>query len=453
MPRANATVSATRAAVLAGFVGGWDATALYFVFPAIRDGLADGDAAAASWVLSITSIVAASVMLQAGRIGDRIGHLRAFTLGTTGYLVGAAASAVAPTLWFLVGARALQAMALALQGPASMALILGDTTPGTEARAMGRWGAATAVAGVLGPISVALLLDSVSWRVTFALQIPMALALLVLTRGGSDARPSGGSQPFRLLDSALTIAGLVALIVPIVEGDEWGWTDRRTVLSLAAGLLTLAIVASRSRDRATGVVPLHLLSSVHFSTATLASTAGGALFFAQWIVYLLFLTEVWDVGLIPSALLLTLMPGTMAVSSVRLGVTIDRFGARRVLAPIGALYGATITFFALSADAERQIWLMVPMLIAAGLAMSAIWPSLNAIALRGVPTDEIATAAAFLRTISRIGSAAGVAAAVALASSGADSLTGSLRSVWFLAVAALVTTLGAALIPERDALE
>ena len=104
-------------------------------------------------------------------------------------------------------------------------------------------------------------------------------------------------------------------------------------------------------------------------------------------------------------------------------------------------------------DRAAQLVTVIPMLIAAGLAMSAIWPSLNAIALRGVPTDEIATAAAFLRTISRIGSAAGVAAAVALASSGADSLTGSLRSVWFLAVAALVTTLGAALIPERDALE
>ena len=87
--------ASTRAAILAGFVGGRDATALYFVFPAIRDGLADGDAASASWVLSITSIVAAAVMLQAGRIGDRVGHVRAFTIGAAGYLVGAVASAAA----------------------------------------------------------------------------------------------------------------------------------------------------------------------------------------------------------------------------------------------------------------------------------------------------------------------------------------------------------------------
>ena len=446
----TALQASTRAAVLAGFVGGWDATALYFVFPAIRDGLADGDAASASWVLSITSIVAAAVMLQAGRIGDRIGHVRAFTFGAAGYLIGAVASAAAPTLWFLVGARALQAVALALQGPASMALILGDTAPGTEARAMGRWGAATAIAGVLGPIPVAVLLDSVSWRLTFALQIPMAALLLWLIASASEQTRPTAASPLRLLDSALTVAGLIALIVPIVEGDAWGWTDRRTVLSLALGVLVLAIVIGRSLDREHGVLPLHLLTSAHFSTATIAATAGGALFFAQWIVYLLFLTDVWGYGLITSAVLLTLMPGTMAVSSVALGTAIDRVGARRVLVPIGALYCAAIATFTLLADTDRRIWLMVPMLVAAGLAMSAIWPSLNAIALRGVPTEEIATAAAFIRTISRIGSAAGVAAGVALASSGRDALTGSLRSLWFLAIVAGVTTAGAALIPERD---
>ncbi|MEM7286954.1 MAG: MFS transporter [Actinomycetota bacterium] len=440
----------TRAAVLAGFVGGWDATALYFVFPAIRDGLADGDAAAASWVLSVTSIVAAAVMLQAGRVGDRIGHVRAFRMGTAGYLAGAFASTLAPSLWFLVGARALQAMALALQGPASMALILGETTPGTEARAMGRWGAATAVAGVLGPISVAVLLDSVSWRVTFALQIPMAAVLLLLIASVRDRPDRPQAKPIRPLDSALTVAGLVALIVPIVEGDAWGWADRRTVLCLAVGVLILAIVVSRSRDRDAGVLPLHLLASTHFTTATVAATAGGALFFAQWIVYLLFLTDVWGYGLITSAILLTLMPGTMAISSVSLGTAIDRLGARWVLVPVSALYTATITVFALTADEDRRLWLIVPMLVAAGLAMSAIWPSLNAIALRGVPSGEIATAAAFIRTISRIGSAAGVAAGVALASSGGDALTGSLRSLWFLAAVAGVTTIGSALIPARE---
>ncbi|MDA3035438.1 MAG: hypothetical protein O3A28_10480, partial [Actinomycetota bacterium] len=70
-PSSSGSSTAIRAAVLAGFVGGWDATALYFIFPAIRDDIAGGDAAAASWVLSITSIVAAAVMLQAGRVGDR----------------------------------------------------------------------------------------------------------------------------------------------------------------------------------------------------------------------------------------------------------------------------------------------------------------------------------------------------------------------------------------------
>lgn len=448
-PSSSGSSTAIRAAVLAGFVGGWDATALYFIFPAIRDDIAGGDAAAASWVLSITSIVAAAVMLQAGRVGDRVGHLRTFTIGAVGYFVAAAASAVAPTLWFLIVARGAQAVALALQGPASMALIMGGTTRGSEARAMGRWGAATAVAGVLGPICVAALLTSVSWRVTFALQIPMAAALLVLVRGAHDPGQRGPATPLRLVDSALTVAGLVAVILPIVEGNEWGWASTRTLGFLTVGVAMLAVVVVRSRERGVGVIPLHLMKSVDFVTATVAATAGGALFFAHWLVYLLFLTEVWGVGLIPSALLLTTMPATMSVSSVWLGGAIDRHGARRVLVPVGALYTATIIIFVIVADADRFIWAMVPMLVAAGLAMSAIWPSLNAIALRRVPGAEIATAAAFVRTISRIGSAVGVAAAVALSSSGGDTLTGSLRGLWFLGVAAAITTAAVAMIPER----
>lgn len=444
------TSTAARAAVLAGFVGGWDATALYFIFPAIRDDIAGGDAASASWVLSITSIVAAAVMLQAGRIGDRIGHLRTFTIGATAYFIAAAASAVAPTLWILVGARGAQAIALALQGPASMALILGGTAPGSEARAMGRWGAATAVAGVLGPISVAALLTSVSWRVTFAMQIPMAVALLVLVRGADEPQRHRTRAPLRLGDSVLTVAGLVAIIVPIVEGDEWGWGSTRTVGCLVAGTAVLGIVAARSRERGVGVIPLHLLRSRDFVTATVAATAGGALFFAHWLVYLLFLTEVWNVGLIPSALLLTTMPATMAVSSVRLGTAIDRVGARRILVPVGGAYCISIVVFVAVAGRDAQVWTIVPMLVAAGLAMSAIWPSLNAIALRRVPDTEIATAAAFVRTISRIGSAVGVAAAVALSSSGDDPLVGSQRGLWFLAVTAAITTAAAAMIPERS---
>jgi MFS family permease len=441
--------TAIRAAVLAGFVGGWDATALYFIFPAIRDDIAGGDPAAASWVLSITSIVAAAVMLQAGRVGDRIGHLRTFTIGAVGYFVAAAASATAPTLWFLVAARGAQAVALALQGPASMALIMGGTAHGSEARAMGRWGAATAVAGVLGPICVAALLTSVSWRVTFALQIPIAAVLLILVRGAHDPGQRGPAAPLRLVDSALTVAGLVVVILPIVEGDQWGWGSTRTIGFLVVGVAMLAVVVARSRKRGVGVIPIHLMRSFDFVTATVAATASGALFFAQWLVYLLFLTEVWGVSLIPSALLLTAMPATMSVSSVWLGGAIDRRGARRVLMPVGSLYTVAIVVFTATAGADRRIWAMVPMLVAAGLAMSAIWPSLNAIALRRVPSAEIATAAAFVRTISRIGAAVGVAVAVALASSGSNTLAGSLRGLWFLGVAAAVTTVAVAMIPER----
>ena len=137
------------AALLAGFIGGWDASSSFFIFPDIKETIANGNGANASWVLSTPNIVGAALLLQSGRLTDKYGPERLYKLGVYFYIVGVTLSTIAPTLWTLVAARALSASGQAVMGPAAIAVVIVNTPIGNRNEAVGRWGFYTAVAGAL----------------------------------------------------------------------------------------------------------------------------------------------------------------------------------------------------------------------------------------------------------------------------------------------------------------
>lgn len=437
------------AALLTGFVAGWDASALFFVYPDIRDGLAGGDETNASWVLSITSIVGAALLLQAGRIADRYGHHRSYLVGAVLYTAAAVAATVAPELWSLVAARALQAAGLAIMGPAGIAIILIAAPPHQQATAVARWGLNTAIAGVIGPVVVAVLIDAVNWRVVFALQIPLGLVLVLMGRVDADLDRPDSSTVIRLSDSLLAIVSLVALVWPITEGNEWGWTSTRTVVSFAIAAGGLAALVARSRRVHSPAIPLDLLSKRTFSVALLISVSAGALFFAQWLALVLFLVEAWGFGLVTSALVMTVMSGSMMVVSMPFGRMADLYGSRRVMGPGAALYTLASGTFWLVADGERSLPLLMPVLVTAGIAMAALWPTLTSLGNIGVPRHRLATASATIRTVQRVGASLGIALVVLMVSTGdeADVVAQYRRGIAILPIAGLATTALAMLIP------
>lgn len=438
------------AALLTGFVGGWDATALFFVYPDIRDGLAGGDDAAASWVLSVTSIVSAGVLLQAGRLADRFGHQRLYRVGAALYTVGAVAAAAAPELWTLIAARAGQSAGLAVMGPASVAIILRATPERNHAEALGRWGLITAIAGVAGPVTVATLIDSVDWRVMFAIQMPLGAALWVLAHADAGVDRPDPAVRVRTSEALLAMITLVALAVPIVEGNDWGWTSPPVVVCLAVAAAGATTLYAMGRNGASAI-PVDLFANRPFAVAAAMSITAGALFFGQWLAFLLFLTDVWDYGLVGAALLLTIMPGAMTLTSLPFGRLVDRRGHRAVMLPGAAVYAATAGAFWLGAGPERNLVLLLPVLVAAGVAMAALWPTLSSLAVIGVPAERLGTASAALQTIQRVGAAIGVALVVALVASGPDTdvLAQHLRGVLLLPIAAAATAVAAVFVPMR----
>ncbi len=308
------------AAYLSGFVAGLDATSQFFVFPSIRDGLANGDAASASWILTVSGIVGAAILLQAGRLADRFGHDRVLVGGAVVFLVCTAIAAAAPTLLVLVLARAGQSAGLAGIGVSSIAIIVRDTPSGQLATALGTWGFWTSLSGVLGPVLTSTLVEVASWRLLFVAEIPFLVLLVVFALPGWS-RPHTVVATARIdyVGMVLAVGGLAAVVLALLKGNAWGWGSAATLGSLVAGVAAVAVVVARSRGTEDGTIPLHVFSNRAYDLSFVTGLVANVAFFGMWLAGLQFMTQVWDFSVLQAGLLLTLMPATMSLLAVRGG--------------------------------------------------------------------------------------------------------------------------------------
>jgi len=411
------TNNITLATLIAGFIAGWDASGSFFIFPDIRDTLASGDAISASWVLSMTNIVGAALLLQSGRLSDKYGPGPIFRLGIYTFLTGTVLSALAPSIWILVGARSVTAAGQALMGPAGIAILLQSTRPGTEAKTIGRWGLFTGVGGVVSSVLVSQLIDSYGWRGIFILQIPIGLIVIALLYKAPKFSYKDSSVVIVPIFSILTTVGLVLLILPIVKIATWGWLSTKTLLCFFFALAILTWLIKRSGSQPSSPIPTHLFHNRSFYLSGVISLFASIIFYSQWLAPLLFITEVWGFGLVKAALILTIMPATFSLLSVYMGKRVDKRGPKFVMIPGISLYILFFFNFWLFAGSDESVFLLTVTLLAAGTAMASVWPTLTAIATSVAPAEDLSSGTAAIHTIQRIGGALGVALVLAVISS------------------------------------
>lgn len=430
----------TKAAYLCGFVAGFDSTSQFFVFGSIRDQLAGGDISSASWILTIAGIVGSVALLQAGRLCDRFGHNRvlvgaAFLMG-----FGSLLAAVAPTLALLVAARGIQAAAYASLGVSSISILVRDTPTERLASALGSWGFWTALSGVSGPIVSSLLDQELSWRWVFALEALIAVVLIALAwPGWHQMLPRKEVSSVDVIGTVLVAGGLALVVLALLEGNDWGWLSLRTLGAAAVGLGLVAVVVARSRTHPDPVIPLEPFRNRGFVVGALAQSVATLGFFAMWLALLQYMTEVWDYSVFRSGLLLTMMPGGMAVISKAVGRYCDQRGFRRVVVA-GALITATgFSATALLIDSEPRVPLILPAILTAGVGMAMVLPPTSTAATRTLLAHQVGTGTAIMQTLSRVAGGLGPAAVVALLGTGVAGDPAVHRlSIWLVVVTMLV---------------
>ena len=395
---------------------GFNVTATNIAFVEIEDTFSGTSRATLSWSVSGFSIALASFMLIWGRLADRVGRRRVFRAGLVVMAAASLATALAPTVGVFIAARLAQGFGGAMIVPASLALILPEFPKSRHATIVGIWSAAGPLGAAVSPSLSALVLNIASWRWVYLLGAPIALAALI---GGwnvlREAAPD--DEPTRLdIEGVLIGTMSIALFtLGIVQGPSWGWTSVAVVGCLVAAALLMPAFILRSRRHPAPLldVAIFKVRTVWVATVTNGLLAAGG--FSMWLVWPLFLQDIWDYTAFETALAITPGPIVAAPIAIVAGRTADRRGYHGMVMAGSIMPVIAVVFLAVRLDATPDYWTeFFPGIVLFGAGFGLTFSPLNAAALRGVRASALAQVHAAFNTINNAAGAVGIAVAVAL---------------------------------------
>ena len=220
-------------------------------------GTLEGQAYVTSGYLATLS----ATLILAGAAADRYGRRRIFIIGLVAFGITSALCGLAPTMELLVVSRLLQGVAGALLVPGPLSIITASFEGTARARAFGLWSAATSALTIVGPLVGGILVDSLSWRVAFLVNVPLVLvALYAAVRHVPESRNEGAARRLDWLGSAVIAIAVGGISFGLIRGQEQHWTDPTAFLILAVGVVgrvAFPIMMLKRRDplRATRPLP------------------------------------------------------------------------------------------------------------------------------------------------------------------------------------------------------
>lgn len=313
--------------ILASSLAFIDGTVINVGLPAIGASL-HGNAADLQWIINAYLLPLSTLLLIGGAAGDRFGRTRLLVIGTLAFAIASVACAAAPSLPWLLAARAIQGSSAALLMPNSLA-ILGVAFPGKDkGRAIGIWAAAGAALAAVGPVLGGWLIDTVGWRSIFLLNVPPAIGAIVLAlRFVPNIHRETKPAPLDIPGAVLATLAMGAVTWGLTIGSgHGGWTASAIASSIVGGTLLVAFVLVERWRRERAMMPLVLFGSATFVGLTLLTLllygALGALMVL--VPYLLIEARGYSgmqagSALLPFAIILTVMSPMMGRLAGRIG--------------------------------------------------------------------------------------------------------------------------------------
>ncbi len=369
----------------------------------------------AGYLLSLSTL-----LILAGALTDVYGRRRMFMLGLAGFGITSALCGLAPNLETLVVLRVLQGMAGAFLVPGSLALITSGFSGPLQGRAFGIWSGASSGTTLLGPGLGGLLVDTISWRAPFLINIPIiAIALYAAWRHVPESRSDAPPAGFDWLGAIVVGVAVGGLAFGTVYGQQREWRDPVAYIVLAIGAAATVALPFLMARRRNPLIPLSLFKSRAFSTINVSTLLiYGALYamgynLALFIQGTLGYTAAAALASIPSGLLL-------AVLSPRFGTLAGRYGPRTFLI-VGPLVMAAGVLLSARVPATSAAWNLrpesaaslvppvsyfvdlFPATILFGLGLGILVAPLTAALMASVPVANAGLASSINNAISRIG--------------------------------------------------
>ncbi len=382
-----------------------DATVVIVAMPTIEQDL-DLGLTGEQWIFLSYSLALAALYLPAGAVGDRYGRRPVFIAGAVGFAVASALAGAAPNETTLIVARTLQGVAGAFLTTNSLAL-LRAVYADEAGRAIGLWTSFTSVATIAGPPAGGALVEWVSWRWIFFLNLPFAVLAIVAARAGTceERRP----ETIGRLDVPGALLAAIAfgtLTWGLVEGAEQGFGELWWTFVVSAAAFAAFVVVERRV--AEPMLPFRLFRRRNFAFANLQTFLVYAAlygFFVYFTLYLQFLGfSPFEAGLlnIPSSIVLILL-------AARFGAIADRQGPRLLLT-LAPLMLALGTLLILPVSEQSDFWTFgIASLVVFSLGLAMLVAPITSTALKSAPSDFAGIASGVNSTVSRVGSLTAVA--------------------------------------------
>jgi EmrB/QacA subfamily drug resistance transporter len=417
--RQRAVTWAPLAVILCGtFVYVLDFFIVNVALPSIQRSLA-ASPAAIEWVVAGYGLTSAAFLVTGGRLGDHYGRRKLFCAGIAIFTVTSALCAAAPDAGFLVAARLAQGVGAAVMAP-NVLSILGTTYAGpARVKAISVYGMVMGVAAVGGQLLGGLLISAnvagLGWRAIFWVNVPVGVAALVLARRVVPESRAGTAGRLDLRGAALFTAGLVAIVLPLLNGREHGW-PAWSWASLAAGPVLLAVFAGWLRFAAKrGAQPL-LDPAIFAARAFRAGLTCQVLFWCQqaasYLLLALYLQEGRGLSPIDSGGMFAVLAAGYLATSFRAPALTVRFGRRVVAAGalIAALGDAALVLAVLSGDVSAApVETLIPGLFLLGAGQGLCITPLTTTVLAHTDARRAGSVSGALATAQQVGNAIGVA--------------------------------------------
>jgi EmrB/QacA subfamily drug resistance transporter len=441
---------------LAAFMVLLDVSIVNVALPSIERALS-APAATVQWVVSGYALTLGLTLVPAGRLGDVLGRRRMFLIALTAFTVASALTGAAPTAGLLIAARLVQGIAGGLLIPQNSGLVQELFSGPERGRAFGFLGATIGLATAAGPVIGGLILGAVAgpdaWRWVFYVNVPIGLVALVLAARLVPATAGGEWRDVHLdLVGALLLgAGVLALLIPLVDAEDGG-AHRLWLLWPVAALLLVLFPWWEARTSRRGHQPLlnpRLVRTRGYPAGTGIALVYFVGFTGIWLVLALFFQDGLGYTPLRSGLAVTPFALGVTISSVIAGRLVSRLGRWVTVCGLTAgIAGLTVTALLLRhASPDSSYWVTVAPLFLAGLGGGMVTSPNMTLTLQNVPVSMAGAAGGALQTAQRVGAAIGTASLTTifyhvLLTSGRNYLTAVsdavLASAGFMALALLL---------------
>jgi EmrB/QacA subfamily drug resistance transporter len=401
-----------------------DATIVNVALPSIQDDL-DFSQNKLAWVINAYMIPFGGLLLLAGRMGDLLGQRRVFLAGLAIFTTASLVCAVSQNQEMLVGARFVQGIGGALASAVILGMIVTMfPEPAAQAKAIGVYGFVASAGGSIGLLLGGVLTDAISWHWIFLINLPIGIAVAYLAKR-LVANPDGiGLSAGADFPGALLLTSSLMLgVFTILQIENWGWGDSRTLLLSAISAVLLAVFVFRQARIANPLMPLRLFRSRNVAGSNVLQALLVAGMFGMFFLGALYLQRV--LGYSPLEVGFAFLPTTIVMGGLSLGFSeklIMRFGPRTTLIPGVCLVVVALLLFSRTPVDGNYLTDLLPPFLLIGVGVGTSFPAIMTLAMSGATPEDAGLASGLVNTSMQVGGSIGLAVLATLSSERTSSL-------------------------------